>query len=172
MLQRSRTKKSAADARTQPGTEGMPAQRISPSVARTALPLHPFPHHWWTLQIFFLASTAEIILHRHARRASFACRHRALTPSYLHGTFSGPACASQRPASHLDSSCGGGQKKNLHQCLVKRRNAIKLERFDRCAFRRKFNCSPQRRAIVWIRAAGCQRYREYELVSSFATFAI
>jgi hypothetical protein len=30
--------------------------------------------------------------------------------------------------------------------LVKRRNAIKLERFDSCAFRRKFSCSPQRRA--------------------------
>src|SRR5262252_618172 len=32
--------------------------------------------------------------------------------------------------------------------LVKRRNAIKLERFDSYAFRRKFSCSPQRRAIV------------------------
>ena len=32
--------------------------------------------------------------------------------------------------------------------LVKRRNAIKLERFDSYAFRRKFSCSPQRSAIV------------------------
>jgi len=32
--------------------------------------------------------------------------------------------------------------------LVKRRNAIKLERFDSCAFRREFSCSAQRRAIV------------------------
>jgi hypothetical protein len=32
--------------------------------------------------------------------------------------------------------------------LIKRRYAIKLERFDSYAFRRKFSCSPQRRAIV------------------------
>ena len=51
--------------------------------------------------------------------------------------------------------------------LVKRRNAIKLERFDSCVFRRKLGCSPQRRDCM-IRAADCRRYRGYELVSSFA----